>query len=166
MGGISVLIMMGLLSSILIFFLVLFIIIIFYLVLSYIFESIALFNMLKNFNSSNKYLAFIPIIKKYSLGTLANKNTLGTILCVIDFLKWLSLILFMFIVPSNLVTPTFLIFIVCFIINSVINIYLSFQLLKNIVPKFKDVITVINSITLGIFNPFILFLIRDKYKGE
>ena len=84
MGGISVILLMGILSAIFYIFLAIFLLIIIYQIMTYIFESIAIMEMSKNLEYKAVGTAWIPFYNKYLLGKIAGHKILGIIVAVLN----------------------------------------------------------------------------------
>ena len=71
MGGISVMLLMGMLSAMYVFFIAVIAVLIIYFAVSYVFESIAAMGMCKNLYYKHSGIAWIPFYNKYLLGKIA-----------------------------------------------------------------------------------------------
>ena len=163
MGGISVFVLLGILTSVFLIFVIATLIIGLYLLINYIFESIFLYKVNKE---KHKIVAWIPFYNKYLLGKIADHKTLGIVLSVIDIV---NIILFMISYKfhsllSNINTIIFFLIILLLILSFIFNIVLSHSIMKKITPKFVDVLTILNIFTLGFSRPIILFLMRNSKK--
>lgn len=163
MGGISVFVLLGILTSVFLIFVIATLIIGLYLLINYIFESIFLYKVNKE---KHKIVAWIPFYNKYLLGKIADHKILGIVLSVIDIV---NIILFMISykfhsLPSNINTIIFFLIILLLILSFIFNIVLSHSIMKKITPKFVDVLTILNIFTLGFSRPIILFLMRNSKK--
>lgn len=163
MGGISVFVLLGILTSVFLIFVIVTLIIGLYLLINYIFESIFLYKVNKE---KHKIVAWIPFYNKYLLGKIADHKTLGIVLSVIDIV---NIILFMISykfhsLPSNINNIIFFLIILLLILSFIFNIVLSHSIMKKITPKFVDVLTILNIFTLGFSRPIILFLMRNSKK--
>ena len=79
MGGISVMLLMGMLSAMYMFFIAVIAVLIIYFAVSYVFESIAAMGMCKNLYYKHSGTAWIPFYNKYLLGKIAGNKALGII---------------------------------------------------------------------------------------
>lgn len=158
MGGISVLILMGILSTIFYILLACFILIAIYMVISYIFESIALMNISKNLNYKAPMTSYIPIYNKYILGKVANNKTLGIILMIDNIIMLtISVILYFY---CNL--WIFLVLLICVLISFILNIILSNKIFRDVLKKYSVICTIFSVLSLGFLRPIFLFAISYK----
>ena len=74
MGGISVMLLMGMLSAMYMFFIAVIAVLIIYFAVSYVFESIAAMGMCKNLYCKHSATAWIPFYNKYLLGKIAGMD--------------------------------------------------------------------------------------------
>ena len=151
MGGISVMLLMGMLSAVYVFFIAVIAVLIIYFAVSYVFESIAAMGMCKNLYYKHSGTAWIPFYNKYLLGKIAGNKALGIIEGVL-----------------NLSIATVAVLFFCFeleigIIGSfVIDVIIADKIFKNLNIRYSDVLTVVNVLTFGLFRPIILFVFRNK----
>ena len=94
MGGISVLLLLGILSTIFWFFVAIFVIIAIYLLITYIFESVAISRINKNQKCNATFTAWIPFYNKYLLGKIANLKNQGIVLGIINIIIVIMLYIF------------------------------------------------------------------------
>lgn len=160
MGGMSVLLLIGLMSAIFFLFIAMFIIIVIYLLIVYIFESIFIMKVLKNSRKKTYLLAWIPFYNKYLLGRIANKKVLG----VMSALTGLTLtgMSIYFYINSIFDVKLFGFFLVLVLIDFIINIVISHRIFKKALVKYGDILTIISVLTLGLLRPIFLFAIRNK----
>ena len=158
MGGMSVLILMGILSFIFYAIVACFFIIVIYIAISYAFESIALMNMSKNLNYKAPVTSYIPIYNKYVLGKVANNKALGLILMV-DNIIILTLGLITYFYYNSW---AFLAFLVCILISFILNIILSDKIFRDVLKKYSVICTIFSVLTLGFLRPIFLFAISYK----
>lgn len=118
--------------------------------------------MSKRSGKRNYFLSFVPILKSINLSDLANKKTIGIILTIINLFKWTLFLILVIVNTNSLFNIIFTVMFILIIISIILKIYLTHQILKKVTPKASDIITVINSLTLGVISPFILFFIRNK----
>ena len=162
MGGMSVLILMGILSFIFYALLACFLIIVIYIIISYIFESIALMNMSKNLNYKAPVTSYIPIYNKYILGKVANNKALGIIL-MIDNIIIIALALATY---FNYNPWIFLVLLACILISFILNIILSDKIFRDVLKKYSVICTIFSVLTLGFLRPIFLFAISYKKIGR
>lgn len=156
MGGISMLVILGILSAIYTFFLAVFVVFTIFLLVGYIFESLAIYAM-----GSYKTLSWIPFLNKYCLGCLAKKRIIGLVLAVVDLVAAvLGGYLFFGLNYSALL---FFVLIVLMCISLVLNIILSHQLFKERSARFGDVYTILSVLSLGLLRPVFMFVLRNKH---
>ena len=79
MGGISVMLLIGMLSAMYVFFIAVIAVLIIYFAVSYVFESIAAMGMCKSLYYKHSGTAWIPFYNKYLLGKIAGNKALGII---------------------------------------------------------------------------------------
>lgn len=115
-------------------------------------------------NYNHALVSFIPIYNKVYLGKIANKESIGKILAINDLIKLISLCIFLNATNEKLSTILFFITIITIILSMIMKIYLTHHIVKKVTYKFADLLTVLNSITLGITRPFILFIVRKNAK--
>lgn len=155
MGGISVLVLIGFLTSIYILWILFLVCLTFYLLNDYIFESIFIYKV------SKSKLAFIPIYNKIILGKTFHENKLGFGIFLTDLLSLIFLILSLTI-TTNYDTLIFISIIFLLILSFILNTIMSHLIIKKYVKKYVDIITIINVFTLGIIRPITYFLIRNR----
>lgn len=153
MGGISVLLGMGVLITLMI----LFIVIGIFIVIAYLFESIAIFSFRKNHGYKNNIISFIPCYNKYLYGKIADSKILGSIVSVISLSKLVCFILYFF--YSN--SLAFWLLIVFTIINFILNAVLSSRIYKKY-SKQDVLFTILSIITFGVLRPIFIFAIRNN----
>lgn len=164
MGGISVLALMGILSSLLIILIIIMIVVIIWLILSYIFESMAIYGMTKRLNYKYPILSFIPIYNKVYLGRIVNKEKIGKVLFIINLIELLFLCCFFTITNQDLSLIFFILSIITIITNLILKIYLTHSVIQKVTSKYAYLLTILNSLTLGITRPFMLFIVRKNNK--
>ena len=166
MGGISVLLLLGILSTIFWFFVAIFFIIAIYLLITYIFESVAISRINKNQKCNTTFTAWIPFYNKCILGKVADKQGLGKLLCGIDVLVFLLIIISYYAtnLPAGVNTMIFFLIIVLLVLSFIFNVVLSHHIMKKVTGKFVDLLTILNVLTLGFSRSIILFIIRNQKK--
>lgn len=156
MGGISVLVLMSILSFIFAIILVLLV----YQVMVYFFESISIMCMCKNLKYNAPITAWIPFYNKYLLGKISGSKSLGIILASLNFLMVGSLILSY---SKNLNSGVFsIIFLICALVGFLFDIIVAHKIYDKAEIKYGDLLTVFSVLTVGILRPIFLFMIRNK----
>lgn len=156
MGGISVLVVLGLFMSFYAFYLFVVFISIFYLFENYLFECAYLYK------KEHSLKVFLPYYNKYLLGKQANKEKEGLFLMFIDIIGTICFYLSLNVQLGSFDTIIFILFIICLLSSFSMNIYLLHKIIKQVVLKYADWITIFNVLTLGFFRGVSLFLIRNK----
>lgn len=164
MGGISVLVLLGIFSSMFIIFLFIMVVLIIWIILNYTFDSVSIYHIAKNQNYKNAFLSFLPIYNKIYLGRIVKMDSIGIILSINDLIKIISIFLFLKITNETISSIIFLIIIITILISLILKIYLTHCIIKRVIPKYADLLTILNSITLGITRPFMLFIVRKNDK--
>ncbi len=160
MGGISVLLLLGILSTIFWFFVAIFFIIAIYLLITYIFESVAISRINKNQKCNTTFTAWIPFYNKYLLGKIANLKNQGIVLGIINIIIVIMFIYFYYTVEFNL--WLLLIFFILVITSFILNIVISHKIFTQAIGKYGDIFTVFSVLSLGILRPIFLFIIRNN----
>lgn len=153
MAGISILLLTGVVTTIII---VLSVIAI-YMIVSYVFESIAVMRFRKNLNLKNNAISFIPFYNRYLLGKVTDNKILGAVLALVSILKTITFVLWFFIGKSF----AFELFIILLIVGFVLNVIVASNLYK-MYSKYNVVFTILTIITLGVLRPVFLFALRDS----
>lgn len=168
MGGISVLVLLGIMSAIFYLFIAVFIIIVIYLVVVYIFESIFMMKVLKNSNKKGRLLAWLPFYNKYLLGKIADRRAQGIAILIINLIV-VGVGVFFYLKPT-FYAELFGIFLLLILINFILNIVVSHNIFKKALSKYGDILTIFSVLTLGLLRPIFLFVLRNKQelylKGE
>jgi len=153
MAGISILLLTGVVTTIII---VLSVIAI-YMIVSYVFESIAVMRFRKNLNLKNNAISFIPFYNRYLLGKVTDNKILGAVLALVSMLKTITFVLWFFVGKSFALELFILSLIVGFVLNIIVvsNIY-------KLYSKYNVVFTILTIITLGVLRPVFLFALRDS----
>ena len=136
------LVVLGLFMSFYALYLFLIFISIFYLVENYIFESLFLYNR------THLKKSWIPYYSKYLLGKEVVLEKEGLFLMMIEIIGTILFYLSLNVQLGSL--------------DTIMNIYISHQIIKKVYPKYGDWITVFNVLTLGFFRSISLFLVRNK----
>ena len=160
MGGISVLLLLGILSTIFWFFVAIFVIIAIYLLITYIFESVAISRINKNQKCNATFTAWIPFYNKYLLGKIANLKNQGIVLGIINIIIVIMFIYFLLI--ENFSHWLLLVFFILIFVNFILNILISHKIFKKAIVKYSDLFTVLSVLSLGLLRPIFLFFIRNN----
>ena len=159
MGGLSVFVILGILTSMYLLFIIIISIVIIYLFTNYIFESIFLYTVSKKLNYKFASASWIPFYNKCILGRIANKKAQGIALFIIDIII-IALVIFSCLyknISSSTSTIIFLTTVILIIISFVLNIRISHNIIKKVTPKLADIITILNVFTIGFLRAIILF---------
>ena len=160
MGGISVLILLGILSVIFYIFIAIFFLIVIYLVITYIFESLALARMCKNSNYKHSFLAWIPFYNKYILGKIVNKKVLGMIVAIANlFIIMIAVYLYITNIFNAILSIALLVLV---IVAFVLDIIISHNIFKKSTFKYHDIFTIFSALSLGFLRPIFLFILRNN----
>lgn len=160
MGGISVLVLFGIMSSLLYLFFTMFLVIIIYIVITYVFESIALKRMMSNLQYKNSFTAWIPFYNKFLLGKIAGNKKLGIILAIVDLITACSGIYCYN--QNTYIVQGFIVFLICILISFILNTILSDKIYKKAINKYSDILTIFSVLSLGSLRPIFLFLVRNR----
>lgn len=136
----------------------------------YVFECIFIYKITKNKTYNYPFLSFIPFINKYYLGKIANSNKIGISILInhILIIIWFNILCIPFFIrnDNNIVnsflSKTFFVIIILFLVNFILNIYLTHKITKEVLGKKAVFLTLLNIFTLGISRPIVLFAIRKK----
>ncbi len=136
----------------------------------YVFESIFIYKITKNKTYNYPIISFIPFINKYYLGKIANSNKIGISILInhILIIIWFSILCIPFFIrnDNNIINSflykTFFVIIILFLVNFILNIYLTHKITKEVLGKKAVFLTLLNIFTLGISRPIVLFAIRKK----
>ena len=159
MGGISVMLLMGMLSAMYMFFIAVIAVLIIYFAVSYVFESIAA--MCKNLYYKHSGTAWIPFYNKYLLGKIAGNKALGIIEGVLNLsIATVAVLFFCFELEIGIIGLIALL--ACAIASFVIDVIIADKIIKNLNIRYSDVLTVVNVLTFGLLRPIILFIFRNK----
>ena len=160
MGGISVFILMAILSFMFFTFVAIFLAIVVYTAITYIFESIAVMSMSKNLGYKAIYTSWIPFYNKYLLGKIAENKVLGIILALLNIITT-GIGIFCYV--RNEFNPiTFLLFLICVLIGFILDTIISHKIYIKAINKYGDILTIFSVLTLGLLRPIFLFIIRNK----
>lgn len=146
-------------------------------IITYIFESIFLYNVSKKENYKYPFISYIPIANKYYLGKVADKKAVGIVNIVVKVfvILWWMLFLYtdfyMYVLnpvsssateTHNTVINPIWGLIVLMLTNFILSTYLSHKIMKKVIGKKAVLFTILNIFTLGISRPIVLFSIRKK----
>lgn len=161
MGGISVMLLIGMLSAMYVFFIAVIAVLIIYFAVSYVFESMAAMGMCKSLYYKHSGTAWIPFYNKYLLGKIAGNTALGIIEGVLNLsIATVAVLFFCFELEIGIIGLIALL--ACVIASFVIDVIISDKIFKNLNIRYSDVLTVVNVLTFGLFRPIILFVFRNK----
>ena len=164
MGGISVLVLLGLLSGLYMLFIAVFFAVVFYLIIIYVFEALAVMGMGECRGEHAPALAWIPFYNKYLLGKIAGKKIQGAFSGILTIVMiGTGAYCYRTLTMDNLIFGTFL---VSAILGFILDLVIAYSIYKNTVPKWKDVLLVVSILSGGLLRPVILFGLRKKVKGE
>lgn len=164
MGGISVILLMGILSVVFYIFLAIFLLIVIYQIITYIFESLAIMEMSKSLQYKAVGTAWIPFYNKYLLGKIANHKVLGVILAILNVAIVVTGIGSY--IQSDLNAILFGIFLICIVVSFVLDSIIAHKIYVKAIGKYGDILTVFSVLTLGFLRPIFLFVVRNKVKNE
>lgn len=134
--------------------------------MNYIFESIFLYRVSCVRGYSHRFLAWIPFLNKLRLGQIAEKKRIGILLMILDivfiacFIEMCSTVDFA--VDTSLDSIISIIWLITLPVIFILNIYLSHRIMKKVMPRWTDLLTLVNVFTAGISRSIILFLIRNR----
>lgn len=161
MGAMSVLFLMGILSSIFIFFITIFIVIVAYSVMSYVFESMALRLMTKNLWNKEGMRVWIPFYNKSIFGKIVGYKALGMISSCLTLISFLLSMYFFFYQQLKMVL--FLVLLLMLIITFILDTFIAHRIYMNVSPRYGDILTATTILSLGLLRPLFLFLVRNKF---
>ena len=137
-----------------------------YLCMNYIFESIFLYRVSQIRNYSHGFLAWIPFLNKLRLGQIAGKKNVGILLTILDIICTACFAEMCFgpqsMADTSLNSIISILWLVTFPIVFILNIYLSHRIMKKVMPRWADLLTLANVFTAGISRSIILFLLRNR----
>ena len=162
MGGVSVLILLGILSAIFYFFVAIFLVVLVYLLVTYVFESIAIMRVCNNLKYKHPFTAWFPFYNKYLLGKIANLKIQGVILGAINIS--IAIMFIYFYLVENFNPWLLVIFFILIIVSFILNIVISHKIFKKAMDKYGDIFTVFSVLSFGILRAIFLFLIRNSKK--
>lgn len=164
MGGISFGILLGILTSVYLFFVALFAAIVLYTVISYTFEGISVMSMSKRAGRKNTIAVWVPFYSKYLLGKAASNKGAGAASGVLTALVFGCCVwLYMYREPETVV---FALLGVSLFIGFIIDTIIAHGIFKSRTRKYGDVLTVVNVLTLGLLRPILLFAVRNRSTGN
>ena len=154
MGAISVLFLMGILSTLFLIFVSLFIGILFTYVVGYLFEGFLVSSLL----DSKTYRGWIPFYNKYLLGNMTGNHILGIIssICALPVL----IIGYVLFAMNELNYCLFVVFLIILIIGFIVDHIIAYHFLSQRC-KYTSWLIVLSVITCGFLRPIILFVTKD-----
>ena len=170
MAGFCIVLLMGMFSSVILFFVILLLAYLLICLFNYFMESFALYRMCQNNKYKYPILAWIPYYNRVLLGDMANDKNKGYIIFILRAISLLLVILVSYLLKDNINNSKGLInmfnnitFIISFIAY-ILDIMLVHKIMKKTFPNGADVLTVLNVITLGISKSIVLFILRNNKK--
>ena len=164
MGGISVVVLMSILSFIYLFFIAMFVGVLLYIIISYIFEGISIMCMSKNMGYKNTFTAWIPFYNKYLLGKIAGNKIMGGISGTLSLISiYLGTHLY---IHQETEIVLFFILVINLIITFILDTIIAHRIYKSHTNKYGDILTVFNILSLGLLRPVFLFIVRNKSNQE
>ena len=160
MAGFSLILISGFITFAFLTFMAIFAGIIIYSVISYIFDGIAVSQMCRNLGFKACFTTWIPFYGKYSAGKAAGMNTAGAISGILGIISVLSCAYCYYLKDINY--AAFAVLLISLLIGCICDIAISHRLFKKAVGNYADLMTVLNSLTFGLFRPIMLFFIRNK----
>ncbi|WP_295131902.1 hypothetical protein [uncultured Catenibacterium sp.] len=154
MGAISVLFLMGILSTLFLIFVSLFIGILCTYVVGYLFEGFLVSSLL----DSKTYRGWIPFYNKYLLGNMTGNHILGIIssICALPVL----IIGYVLFAMNELNYCLFAVFLIILIIGFIVDHIIAYHFLSQRC-KYASWLIVLSVITCGFLRPIILFITKD-----
>lgn len=155
MGGISVLFLMGILSTIFLFFIFIFISMVFTYMIGYLFEGLTVSSYL----SEKRYLAWVPFYNKYLLGNITGDHQLGIISAICSAPTIImGYVLFMM---GELNYTLFVVFLIILIVGFIVDHIIAYHYISQR-SKYANILIIISVLTLGVLRPIILFILKDR----
>ena len=154
MGAISVLFLMGILSTLFLIFVSLFIGILCTYVVGYLFEGFLVSSLL----DSKAYRGWIPFYNKYLLGNMTGDHILGIIssICALPVL----IIGYVLFAMNELNYCLFVVFLIILIIGFIVDHIIAYHFLSQRC-RYASWLIVLSVITCGFLRPIILFITKD-----
>lgn len=154
MGAISVLFLMGILSTLFLIFVSLFIGILCTYVVGYLFEGFLVSSLL----DSKAYRGWIPFYNKYLLGNMTGNHILGIIssICALPVL----IIGYVLFAMNELNYCLFVVFLIILIIGFIVDHIIAYHFLSQRC-RYASWLIVLSVITCGFLRPIILFIAKD-----
>ena len=154
MGGLSVLFLMGILSTLFLIFVSLFIGILCTYVVGYLFEGFLVSSLL----DTKTYRGWIPFYNKYLLGNMTGDHILGIISSICAFpVLIIGYVLF---VMDELNYVLFAVFLVIVIIGFIVDHIVAYHFLSQRC-KYASWLIVVSVLSCGFPRPIILFITKD-----
>ena len=154
MGAISVLFLMGILSTLFLIFVSLFVGILCTYVVGYLFEGFLVSSLL----DTKTYRGWIPFYNKYLLGNMTGDHILGIIssICALPVL----IIGYVLFAMNELNYCLFAVFLIILIIGFIVDHIIAYHFLSQRC-KYASWLIVLSVITCGFLRPIILFITKD-----
>lgn len=154
MGAISVLFLMGILSTLFLIFVSLFIGILCTYVVGYLFEGFLVSSLL----DSKAYRGWIPFYNKYLLGNMTGNHILGIIssICALPVL----IIGYVLFAMNELNYCLFVVFLIILIIGFIVDHIIAYHFLSQRC-RYASWLIVLSVVTCGFLRPIILFITKD-----
>ena len=154
MGAISVLFLMGILSTLFLIFVSLFVGILCTYVVGYLFEGFLVSSLL----DTKTYRGWIPFYNKYLLGNMTGDHILGIIssICALPVL----IIGYVLFAMNELNYCLFAVFLIILIIGFIVDHIIAYHFLSQRC-KYASWLIVLRVITCGFLRPIILFITKD-----
>ena len=154
MGAISVLFLMGILSTLFLIFVSLFIGILCTYVVGYLFEGFLVSSLL----DSKAYRGWIPFYNKYLLGNITGDHILGIIssICALPVL----IIGYVLFAMNELNYCLFVVFLIILIIGFIVDHIIAYHFLSQRC-RYASWLIVLSVVTCGFLRPIILFITKD-----
>lgn len=154
MGAISVLFLMGILSTLFLIFVSLFIGILCTYMVGYLFEGFLVSSLL----DSKAYRGWIPFYNKYLLGNMTGDHILGIIssICALPVL----IIGYVLFAMNELNYCLFVVFLIILIIGFIVDHIIAYHFLSQRC-RYASWLIVLSVITCGFLRPIILFITKD-----
>ena len=159
MGGFCVVVFMGILSFIGLFFIAVFAAVVLYIIMSYTFQGISIMCMSKNMGYKNTFTAWIPFYHKYLLGKIAGNKIIGGISGILSFISICLGIRFCIHKEPEVVL--FIILAIGFIITFILDTVIAHRIYKSHTNKYGDILTIFNILSFGLLRPIFLFMVRN-----
>ena len=164
MGGISFGILLGILTSVYLFFVALFAAVVLYAIISYTFEGISIMSMRKRAGYKSSFTAWIPFYNKYLLGKAAGCKGPGAASGVLTALVFFCCVWFY--IYREPEAAVFALLGVSLFVTFIVDTIIAHRIYKSRMRKYGDVLTVVNVLTLGLLRPILIFAVRNRPIGN